>query len=448
MPELAVPWGDGQLPLALPSHWSLQQVAQPTMRPAEPDWPERLARALGQPEVGLPLQQLLSARRHGQITLVVEDLARHSPLPQILQVLMREIAYARIGPDQVDVVFATGMHPSLTAQQAIEKLGPLAHSLSWRSNSAFDPGAHLRLGQVGPVVVEVDRQVAQADLRVVISSISPHLQAGFGGGYKMLLPGCASLETIRGLHRLGVGRNPRQWVGTEAHRNPMRQAIDAGGLMLDAQHGKTFAVQYLLDDAGQLAHLAVGEMLAAQQMMAKQCAVSCGIVVDQPADVLITNAHPRDLDLWQGLKAVANTRWAVRPGGVIICLARCAAGLGMAVPRWPLKPAAARRVVQFLGHDALASMLTRWAPRWAGDAAFFVRLALQAVHRNPILLVSPRLAAAGARFPALPIYAQVEQAFETADKHLQGRPSKVLVFPSGGTTYPVLPARLNGRQTD
>jgi nickel-dependent lactate racemase len=182
-------------------------------------------------------------------------------------------------------------------------------------------------------------------------------------------------------------------------------------------------------------------------MLAKQCAVACGILVDRPGDVLIVNAHPRDYDLWQCLKAVANTRWAVRPGGVIICLARCPAGLnGMRVPRWPLSPRATRRAIQLLGHDALAGTLTRWLPRLAGDAAFFVRLALQAIHRNPILMVSPELAGSGTRFPAVELYAQVEQAFEAADKLLGGRPSKVLVFPSGGTTYPILPARYNGQQ--
>ena len=441
MPELTVPWGDEPLELALPAHWTVGQVAQPSLQPAEGDWPERLARALGQPEAGLSLQQLLAARRSGRIALVVEDLTRHSPLERILTVLLREIAHARIGLDQVEVVFATGMHPPLTTEKAAQKLGPLAHSLAWRSHNAFDAAAHVHLGQVAQVPIELDRQLMAADLRIVVSSVSPHLQAGFGGGYKMFLPGCASLATIRQLHKLGVDRHPRPLVGTESHRNPMRQAIEAGGAMADAHHGKTFAVQYLLDDADQPAYLAVGEMDAAQAMLAKQCAVGCGIVIGQPGDVLITNAYPRDFDLWQCLKSVANTRWAVRPGGVIICLARCPSGIGMSVPRWPLSPAATRRAVQILGHDALASMLTRWVPRLAGDAAFFVRLALQAIHRNPILLVSPRLVADGVRFPGLELHAQVEQAFARADEILQHGPSKVLVFPSGGTTYPVLPVR-------
>jgi len=439
MPEVSLPWGDGELKIALPEHWQVQQIAASSLPRQGGDWRDALGAALGQPTGEAPLGQLLAARRTGRIVLVVEDFSRHSPLAEILEVVMAELTRQRISTNQVQVIFATGMHPQMTAAQAAAKLGPLAHSLRWRSNRCKDAAGHVHLGRVGKLDASVDRDVADADLRIVISSVSPHLQAGFGGGYKMFLPGCASIETIRQLHRMGVDRVPRQWVGTDAAGNPMRAAIDAAGRLIDQRHGKSFAVQYVLDNDDRPAIVAAGSMEAVQQMLAKRCAVACGVLVEKPADVLLVNAYPRDCDLWQSFKGIANTRWAARAGGVIICLARCEAGMyGMDVPQWSLSWKLVRALVRLLGSDALGALLTRLAPNLAADAAFFIRLALQAIHRNPVLMVSPALAGGGKTFPGLKIVADPADAIAEAGKLLGDSPQKVTVFPSGGTTYPVI----------
>lgn len=441
MAQISVPWGRENLSIELPPHWTLLQVAQPTLRSAEADWPERVALALSQPSSGLSLPKLLAARRSGRIVLVLEDATRHSPLPQILDVVLREFRFARIPMDQVEVLFATGMHPPMTPEQAAGKLAQFAGELAWRSNPWQDPRRYVRVGQFGGVDVRIERALVEADLRIVISSVSPHLQAGFGGGYKMFFPGCSYLETIRALHRRGIDRTARQLVGLNEDRNPMRAVIDQAGAALDAMGGKTFALQYLLDGDDLPAYVAGGEVLPTYRMVAKQCAVASGIVPAGPADVLITNAHPRDYDLWQCFKSIPNTRWAARPNGVIICLARCEAGLhGMNVPRrWPLGPTTMRRLVRLLGPETLAGLVMRLVPRLAGDAAFFVRMALQALHRNRILMVSPKLIEEIGQFPGLPLFADVQQAVEHADRLLGGpdKPQRVVVYPAGGATFPI-----------
>jgi len=448
MPELSVPWGHDQLELKLPDSWQVEQVASRSVQRAPEDWPERLALALSQPAVGVPLGRLLSARPHGKIAIVVEDITRHSPTPRIIDVIMREVRHARMSDEQVEIVFATGMHPAMSPAQGAEKLGPAVEGIRRRSNPWADEGAYVHLGRIGRVPVRIDRSVAAADIRILVSSVSPHLQAGFGGGYKMFFPGCAPLETIRALHRLGIGRRPRQLVGLAASQNPMRRLIDAAGRMVDDAGGRTFSVQYLLDDQDLPQAIAAGEVLPVHRMLRKRCSVDCGIVAPGQADVLITNAHPRDFDLWQCFKCIPNTMWAARPGGVIICLARCEAGLyGMKVPPWPLTPTWTRRLFRLIGPEAIASLLTRLMPSMAGDAAFFIRLAAQTLCRNPIIMVSPALHAAGATFPGLRIVASMDEAIAAAERRLPHGSRRVAVFPFGGVTFPIpaIPAPHNGK---
>ena len=433
--EQSDPWPP---PVHLPAEWEMAQVASSSLRPASADWPEHLARALNQPGTGLPLERLLLARRGERVAVIVEDLTRHSPLERILPILLREIRHAGVEDSQVEIVFATGMHPPLTEEQARQKLGPGCDGIAWRCNPWSAPAAHEYIGRVGRVEIEVDRGVLRAGLRIVVSSVSPHLQAGFGGGYKMLLPGCASLETIRGLHRQGLGRSMRQLVGAGSDRNAMRQVIDGGGELIDATHGKTFVVQYILDQADQPTAMSTGEPLPAQRMLAKHAAIGCGVIVPTPGDVLITDARPRDFDLWQSFKSIANTLWAARPGGVIICLTRCPGGMNnVKPPRWPLTPAATRRAVQLLGPTNLASLVMRLMPHLAGDAAFFIRMATQMLHRNWMYMVSPQLIADGASFPGIRIFATLDEALAAARRQLGPSRQRVIHFPTGGITYPV-----------
>ncbi|HAU38257.1 MAG TPA: hypothetical protein DCX07_11160 [Phycisphaerales bacterium] len=438
MPDVSVPWGAGELQFALPENWRVQQIAKASLRAAPDDWQQHLARALNQPTSGPPLGRLLQARRKGRIAIVVEDLTRTSPLSEILELIMREMHHAEVSDENLEIVVASGMHPPMTAEQARAKIGPLADAIRWRCNPWQTRGAHVRVGRAGRLDVEIDRGLLDADLRILVSSVSAHLQAGFGGGYKMLVPGCASLETIRALHRLGVSRTPRALAGTAREQNSMRQAIDDAGELIDQAHGTSFSVQYLLDDHDRPAFVGAGEVLPTQQMLAKRCAVACGVVVPERADVLITNAAPRDHDLWQSFKCIANTRWAARPNGVIVCLARCEGGTeGMNIPRWPLSPAWTRRTIRTLGSEAISSLITRLLPHLAGDAAFFIRMAVQAVHRNPIFLVSPTLHETLGSFPGLELFATVEQAADAARAILGDGPQRVTVFPEGGITFPV-----------
>ena len=451
MPEISIPWGDAPLAVNLPAEWSVQQVAEPSASAAGEGWGDRLATALSHPEHMPPLDELLLAARGGRIVLVVEDMTRHSPLPEILEIVFREIEQAGVSDGDVEIVIATGTHPPLTAAEAAQKLGRFAARIAWRCNDCRGSNAYVNLGRIHPgpsagggMDLWLDRGVVEARLRIVITSVSPHMHAGFGGGWKMLLPGCAMLESITRLHAAGVPRRPRQQVGQQRQANRMRRLVDAAGPLLGAAGGTTFGIQYVLEAHGgadgrdRVGPIAVGEVQACHEMLAKMCAARCGVLIDNPADVVIANAWPRDFDLWQSMKAIANCCWAARPNGVIICMTRCVAGVNkMPIMSLPVSPGMVRGFVRLLGADALASLMTRLVPRLSGDAAFFVRLAMQTVQRNLIILVSPTLAKAGVKVLGLPLVGDPAEAVALAQRHLGKGPQRVTVFPQGGVSYPI-----------
>lgn len=440
--DIKVPWGDGELAFAIPDDWKLLQMAEPEHKAASADWPDRLANSLDKPVAGPPLSSLLAqaAESGGKICIVVEDLTRHSPLKEILPIVLREFKYAGISDSQVFFMMAGGMHPEISREQMTEKLGDeILERFEVKFNPWDDETQYVCVGTINGKEVRTARDVALSELRIVISSVSAHLQAGFGGGYKMFYPGCSEISSIRALHKTGVSRyGIRQMVGTVPPRNRMRNVIDAAGRLIDMYHGRTFMVQYLLDDNDLPSAIACGEPDPVHQMLTKQSAVSCGVVCETQADILITNSHPRDHDLWQCFKAIPNTCWAARPGGVVICLARCPEGLNeMKTPNWPLSPYWTRKIIQWMGAGNIAQMVDRMVKKLAGDSSWFLRLATQILQRNPIYMVSPSLMEKAEGFPGIALFATVEEALESAQKLLGGGPQRVVVYPWGGASYPI-----------
>ncbi|MBS3821256.1 MAG: DUF2088 domain-containing protein [Planctomycetes bacterium] len=440
MPEIHVPWGDGEMAVAISDDWTLLPPAEPNLRPAAADWRQRLAAALNQPVAGDSLAERLRRVGKGRISIIVEDMTRHSPLEEILSVVLREVRHAGVLEEQMEIVFACGMHPPMTEDEANGKLGEAIGNIRWRHNPWDDIGRYAHLGRVGKVNVLIDRGVVDSDLRILIASVSPHLQAGFGGGYKMYFPGCGEISSIRHLHRAGIRRRGQnQLVGLDPERNPMRRVIDRAGALVDAAHGETFSVQYLLDADDLPVSIAAGDPVSTHRMLTKTCGNACGVIQESPADIVVTNAHPRDHDLWQCFKAIPNTCWAAREGGVVICLARCPAGLNeMKTMSWPLSAAWTRRVVRLLGPHTICSIMDRLVKQLAGDSQWFIRLATQILQRNHLMMVSPTLVEQGVEFPGIAMFATVDEALAAAGKVLGGGVQRVAVYPAGGASYPII----------
>ena len=72
-----------------------------------------------------------------------------------------------------------------------------------------DVSAYVDMGETPQgVPVRVFRPVAKAGLRILVGSVLPHLQAGFGGGYKLIFPGTSHRTTLGALHRQGLEGGP------------------------------------------------------------------------------------------------------------------------------------------------------------------------------------------------------------------------------------------------
>jgi nickel-dependent lactate racemase len=432
--RLCIPWGlDDTLELSLPAEWDLMGVFEPARVPPVPDVADAVRRALALPTGSPRLVDL--ARGAKRVAILVDDLSRPTPAHLMLPPVLDELAAAGIVRSAITIVLALGTHRPMTAGDVARKVGAeLSASIAWENHDYASKDKNVYLGRTSRgTAVWVNRTVASADLTVSIGVIEPHVIAGFGGGYKNLIPGVAGAETIAGTHTLNLTPGTYRMTGRSPDVNPMRLDLEEGAALLRRLF---FLVNAILDARLQMVHVVAGHPVTAHREGSALSAGMCAVKMPRLADVVIAGSYPMDIDLRQGLKALANTISASRPGGVVIDLVRAIEGTGhMAVNGGsPL----GHRGLKLLAPLLVQAVARKRSSGQGEEFRFFQYFGLQALRRNHLLVYAPTVPRHVARRMPLAEFAWTLEEVWRKGRRYCSRGARVAVFPAGGVTYPVL----------
>lgn len=432
---IEMPWNGKPIPISLPDEWELMGALQPAQRAAVADAAAETERALGEP-IGSPrLRELV--KPGARIALVIDDGSRPTPVARLLPAVLAELQHGGASLDQVLVVPALGVHRKMGDGEVAQRVGgELAAQLKWEHHDCDDPTRLSNLGVTSrgtPVLV--NRSVAEADLIVSIGCIEPHIIASFGGGYKNLIPGVAGRATIAHNHGLNCTPSTFNMVGQPIESNPMRLDLEEGARKLKAP---VFIINAVLNSSLQPVAVVAGDPIAAHRAGAKISAGIYGVPVPATADVLIAGSHPMDQDLRQGVKALANTVRAVRPGGVMLTMVRADEGVGvfgLAEKGLPLK----RNALKVLTPLLLPLISKLNLKGVSEEEKFFLYFALQGMRHADLLLYAPTIPEkVHENLPFVTFVPSPEAAIQRARQRFPGK-ARVLAAPHGGMTYPILP---------
>jgi nickel-dependent lactate racemase len=214
----------------------------------------------------------------------------------------------------------------------------------------------------------------------------------------------------------------------------MRRDLEECGRMLKTP---VFVVNAVLNGALSVVDVSAGDPVAAHREGIKLSRRIFGVEIDAPADVLITGSDPLNIDLRQGLKGLANTIRAVRPGGVMVNLVAAEQGLGdMTMPSKNLW--IGKKTLRALAY-ALLPLFGRSTFGLKEEDLYFIYFALQAFKRNDLYFYSPNVPEQfSKRMPFFEIHRSTATLMKRVEAAMPGK-ARVLVFPHAGVTYPVLP---------
>ncbi len=430
---LQLPWGNEFVSLTLPDQWRVQGILEPSSLPPCADPQAEVLSALAEP-IGAPRISDL-ARAGMKVAVVIDDGSRPTPVGQILPWVVADLEAAGVPRSDMALVPALGLHRPMAHPEIAGRAAMDLHGIQTVTHNCDDTEQMRFLGVTSRgTPVWINRVVADADLIISIGCIEPHLIASFGGGYKNIVPGVAGRVTVAHNHGLNCDPGTFNMVGQPMDRNPMRLDLEEASCML----GKTvWVVNAILNHCQQIVRVVAGDPIAAHRAGAEVSARLNGVKIPVPADVVITDSHPMDQDMRQGLKALANTIRAVKPGGALITLVRAEEGMGvfgLANRKFPLS----RGVLKVVS-PVLVNFVPKMKLKDIGEEErFFLYFALQAMTRARLIIYAPTIPAEKqANLPFVEFMPTLEGAVQAAQAKFPGA-ADVLIFPCGGITYPVL----------
>jgi nickel-dependent lactate racemase len=318
-------YGSGRLAVDLPE--GRTTVIEPSHAPPLADERAAVVAALRAPVASPPLRDVVRGAR--KVCVAFTDATRATPNERLIPWILGEIA--DLPRDRVVLLNQLGTHRPSPREELERLLTPdVVRDFRVVNHDARDTASMVQFGTTRDgTPALLNRHVAEADVRIVTGFVEPHLFAGFSGGPKGIMPGCAGLATIVSNHGARNVGDPRASFGV-TEGNPVWEEMRDIALRV----GPSFLVNVALDDRRRVTGVFAGDLLAAHRVGVEFVRRSAMQAVDAPFDVVVTtnSGAPLDLNLYQGVKGVAAGARVLRDGGTLILACECREGVPAGSP--------------------------------------------------------------------------------------------------------------------
>ena len=319
-------YGQGHLPVDLPDERTT--IVEPSHNPGLPDERSAVLAALQNPTGARPLRELVKPA--DRVCIAFTDLTRATPNERIIPWLLEHIA--GVAPhENITLLNQLGTHRPNTRAELEKMLTPqVVANYRVLNHEPENPDALVQLGTTRDgTPALVNRHLMQADVRIITGFIEPHLFAGFSGGPKGIMPGCAGLPTVMSNHGAKNIGDPRAAFGiTEG--NPLWEELRDIAL----RAGPAFLLNVSLNERRQITGVFAGDLLGAHKIGCEFVRASAMQKVKSPFDIVVTtnSGFPLDLNLYQGVKGMSAAARIVQEGGTIILACECREGVPAGSP--------------------------------------------------------------------------------------------------------------------
>ncbi|MCD1294233.1 transcriptional regulator [Methanocella sp. CWC-04] len=254
-----------------------------------------------------------------KVAVIISDVTRPCPSYKFLPAVLDEINAGGVQDKDITVIVALGSHRKCTPEEHKALMGDAYGRVRCIDHDKNDC-RYIGTSTFGHRI-EIFGELLDADVVVCTGNIEYHYFAGYSGGVKAILPGCASHDTIQNNHEMM--RDPRAETGRLD--SPIREEIDQVPGMMKVD----FLLDVILNSKKEIVAVVAGDPMKAHREGIKFVDNMYGVTVPK-ADIVITCAggYPKDINMYQAQKAMDNAKHVVKDGGTMIMVAQCVECLG------------------------------------------------------------------------------------------------------------------------
>lgn len=238
-------YGNAPIPISIPDDWEVT-ICDYAGVDAPPMNYEQIADAIAAPIGCRPISE--AARGKKDAIIIIDDISRPTPMKEIAKAVIAELEQAGVPRNKIRFLAAVGSHRAMSREDFVRKLGEdIVQEFRMYSHNPFFNNVLLGHTTTG-VPIELNAEAVVADFKIAIGNAVPHGNVGIAGGPKIILPGIASMESIKGLHAAQTAR----WDLSAPGQGIAAEAAEALGL--------DFKIDALLNGKGEISVLYAGSV--------------------------------------------------------------------------------------------------------------------------------------------------------------------------------------------
>ena len=284
--------GDLDERLEFPSNWDIH-VMEMAGHNAPALSPREIAAQIARPFGTGTLRELAQGKK--TVVITFDDLTRTTPTYTVAPLIAAELEAAGIKEENILFLGSFGTHRPMTAAEIQKKLSKeVANRYAWMNHDAFD-----NLKDVGETSyknrVLLNQTFLAADLKICLSGIKVHQDAGYGGGAKAVLPGVAALSTVEYNHET-IMRGNKTTGPVKIFKNEMRLDMIEAARMAKVD----FTVQIMYNQKLRPINIFSGDIVDAHHAGVRVAAKTYCTPTMKDADIVVANAYPQNAQAFHG----------------------------------------------------------------------------------------------------------------------------------------------------
>lgn len=279
--------------------------------------PQQVAEQSGKTIGTKTLRELAEGKK--TVAISFDDLTRTTPAYAVTPWLMAELSKAGIKDENVLFIGSFGTHRAMTQEEVGRKLGPkIATQYAWVNHNAFDNVKEVGKTTRGNKIL-LNQTFLAADLKICISGIKVHQDAGYGGGAKAILPGLAALPTIEFNHTQ-ILTKVNTTGPVRIFKNDMRLDMIEGARMANVD----YTLQIMYNHHLEPTHIFGGDIVEAHHAASRVAAKTYCTPTFKDADIVVANGYPQNAQAFHGARWI---NYSVRDGGTGVLIVQHPLGI-------------------------------------------------------------------------------------------------------------------------
>lgn len=271
------------------------------------------------------------------VVLIIPDDTRSCPMPRILKAVYRAVIDKAAS---TTAIIALGTHEYMEPEEiALWTAGDRQADLAevypgmeiinhlWKDSSKLTSVGHISADRIAElsgdrlhkgVDVQINKQVVDADVKIIVGPILPHEVVGISGGNKYFIPGCAAHDLIDMTHWVGALITSAEMIGTTGI-TPVRAMINEGANLIG---GEKYCLAFVVKaHSAEIESASFGTPETAWAEQATVTAQTHIEYLESPMPNVIAEIPARYHDIWTAAKGFYKTEPGVADGGEVIIYA-------------------------------------------------------------------------------------------------------------------------------